>query len=136
MIFTSRRSSLGSCSRKSRVLRTRAGMGFIIRKELGMLGVVAWKQGNMSGACRCIAAVMLACCRVAFAGPAATQPSPQIHLHAHNDYLHERPLSDALEHGFCSVEADVHLVAGKLLVAHEIEAVKADRTLQSLYLDP
>jgi len=37
--------------------------------------------------------------------------------HAHNDYQHERPLLDALAHGFQSVEADVFLVEGKLLVA-------------------
>jgi len=56
--------------------------------------------------------------------------------HAHNDYHHARPLLDALEHGFCSVEADIHLVDGQLLVAHDPEDVQADRTLQKLYLDP
>ena len=29
--------------------------------------------------------------------------------HAHNDYMHERPLYDALSHGFGSIEADVFL---------------------------
>jgi N-acyl-D-amino-acid deacylase len=61
---------------------------------------------------------------------------PLIHAHAHNDYLHKRPLLDALERGFCSVEADIHLVEGKLLVAHERQMTKPDRTLQALYLDP
>src|SRR5512135_1483640 len=51
-----------------------------------------------------------------FASPA--QPTPLVHAHAHNDYQHERPLLDALDRGFCSVEADVHLVNGELLVAH------------------
>src|ERR1043165_7084012 len=55
--------------------------------------------------------------------------------HAHNDYEHARPLLDALDHGFASVEADVWLVNGRLLVAHDEEAVRPDRTLQSLYLD-
>ena len=32
--------------------------------------------------------------------------------HAHNDYLHTRPLVDALDHGFTSVEADIFLVDG------------------------
>ena len=36
--------------------------------------------------------------------------------HAHNDYLHKRPLLDALAQGFCSVEADIFLVDGALLV--------------------
>src|SRR5262245_25702012 len=56
--------------------------------------------------------------------------------HAHNDYAHERPLLDALEHGFCSVEADIYLVEGHLLVAHDRGQVQPGRTLQALYLDP
>lgn len=62
--------------------------------------------------------------------------TPLLQAHAHNDYLQPRPLFDALEQGFCSVEADVWLVEGKLLVAHDLEAVQVDRTLQKLYLDP
>jgi Glycerophosphoryl diester phosphodiesterase family len=61
---------------------------------------------------------------------------PLLHAHAHNDYLHARPLLDALDHGFCSVEADIYLVEGKLLVAHDRNKVTPERTLQSLYLDP
>jgi len=64
------------------------------------------------------------------------EPLPLVHAHAHNDYEHKRPLLDALDHGFCSVEADVHLVDGRLLVAHERSKVKPERTLQALYLDP
>lgn len=56
--------------------------------------------------------------------------------HAHNDYEHDRPLLDALDHGFCSVEADIHMVDGALLVAHDREDVDPERTLQGLYLDP
>jgi len=56
--------------------------------------------------------------------------------HAHNDYVHERPLLDALSHGFCSVEVDVFLVDGKLLVGHERDDLKTERTLEALYLDP
>jgi glycerophosphoryl diester phosphodiesterase len=63
-------------------------------------------------------------------------PTPLVHAHAHNDYEHPRPLQDALDNGFCSVEADIHLVDGKLLVAHDRAHVRPDRTLQSLYLDP
>jgi hypothetical protein len=63
-------------------------------------------------------------------------PVPLARAYAHNDYEHERPLHDALNHGFTSVEADVHLVDGQLLVAHDEEDVQEDRTLQALYLDP
>lgn len=62
--------------------------------------------------------------------------TPIIHAHAHNDYEHVHPLFDALANGFTSIEADVHLVDGKLLVAHSRKQVRPDRTLQSLYLDP
>ena len=64
------------------------------------------------------------------------EPVPLVHAHAHNDYEHKRPLLDALDHGFCSAEADVHLVDGQLLVAHNRSQVKPERTLQALYLDP
>lgn len=56
--------------------------------------------------------------------------------HAHNDYLHDRPLLDALDHGFCSVEADIFLIDGELLVAHSRSELSPDRTLRGLYLDP
>jgi Glycerophosphoryl diester phosphodiesterase family len=68
------------------------------------------------------------------AGAADVKPLPQ--AHAHNDYEHTRPLLDALDHGFTGVEADIWLVDGKLLVAHEEAHIKPERTLEALYLDP
>ncbi len=57
--------------------------------------------------------------------------------HAHNDYEHERPLFDALSHGFTSVEVDVHLVDGKLYVSHNHPLKKKNRQqLKTLYLEP
>ncbi len=56
--------------------------------------------------------------------------------HAHNDYLHDRPLLDALAHGFTSVEADVFLVGEELCVAHDAPEIRPERTLQRLYLNP
>src|SRR5262245_24855387 len=61
---------------------------------------------------------------------------PLRHTHAHNDYEHKRPLFDALDQGFCSVEADVFLTDGRLLVGHERKDLRPERTLESLYLDP
>ncbi len=73
----------------------------------------------------------------AVAAPARPHgPRPLRHAHAHNDYLHPRPLHDALAHGFTSVEADIFLVEGELLVAHEPATLDPTRTLASLYLDP
>ena len=70
------------------------------------------------------------------AGTAAPEASPLAQAHAHNDYEHTRPLQDALDHGFTSVEADVWLVGGELLVGHDVTDLVPGRTLQSLYLDP
>jgi hypothetical protein len=63
-------------------------------------------------------------------------PAPLPNAHAHNDYLHDHPLFDALDHGFTSVEADVFMVDGTLLVGHDRFALKPERTLESLYLAP
>ncbi|MCP4846690.1 MAG: hypothetical protein GY899_01935 [Verrucomicrobiaceae bacterium] len=68
--------------------------------------------------------------------PVAGEPLPLARAHAHNDYRHGRPLLDALTNGFCSVEADIFLVAGKLLVGHDRGELKPQRTLKALYLDP
>jgi hypothetical protein len=68
------------------------------------------------------------------AAAGGTEPLPR--AHAHNDYEHSRPLLDALDHGFTSVEADVYLVDGELRVGHDPEDLRPGRTLQSLYLDP
>ncbi|MFF5253424.1 phosphatidylinositol-specific phospholipase C/glycerophosphodiester phosphodiesterase family protein [Streptomyces leeuwenhoekii] len=72
----------------------------------------------------------------AFAGERPHRPRPLWRAHAHNDYEHPRPLLDALDHRFGSVEADIHLVDGRLLVAHDPEDLDPARTLASLYLDP
>ncbi|MEQ6119023.1 phosphatidylinositol-specific phospholipase C/glycerophosphodiester phosphodiesterase family protein [Reichenbachiella sp. MALMAid0571] len=62
---------------------------------------------------------------------------PLPNAHAHNDYMHDRPLLDALDNGFTSVEADVHLIEGKLLVTHDApENPNAVRTLEEVYLTP
>jgi hypothetical protein len=63
-------------------------------------------------------------------------PAPLENAHAHNDYLHQRPLLDALDHGFTSIEADVFPVDGQLLVAHTFLELSKDRTLEGLYLNP
>jgi len=56
--------------------------------------------------------------------------------HAHNDYYHDRPLLDALAHGFCSIEADVFARDGDLMVAHDADEIDPERTLRALYLEP
>lgn len=70
------------------------------------------------------------------AAPAHERVRPLAQAHAHNDYEHPRPLFDALDAGFTSVEADIYLVGDDLLVAHDPEDLDPARTLTSLYLDP
>lgn len=66
---------------------------------------------------------------------AQTDSSPSILLaHAHNDYEHPRPLADALDQQFHSVEADIWQADGELLVSHNGGNWKG--SLQELYLDP
>jgi hypothetical protein len=81
----------------------------------------------------CIAGLLLL---VQSGPPSQRDVVPLLHAHAHNDYLHSPPLLAALGHGFASVEADVFLVGDKLCVAHDLDKVSPERTLQSLYLDP
>lgn len=54
-------------------------------------------------------------------GAAAPEPAARAvpRTFAHNDYVHERPLLDALRLGFVAVEADVYLVGNDLRVAHD-----------------
>jgi hypothetical protein len=70
------------------------------------------------------------------AAPRAADVQPLERAHAHNDYEHDRPLHDALDHGFTSVEVDVWLVDGELRVAHDLVATQPGVTLESLYLEP
>jgi hypothetical protein len=75
--------------------------------------------------------VLLLCTGALFAAE-----HPLLQAHAHNDYEHARPLLDALGNGFCSVEADIHLSNGVLLVGHDAADLKPERTLEKLYLHP
>ncbi len=83
---------------------------------------------------RCAFAVLL----LLSADDAFPQPvTPLPNAHAHNDYEHTRPLLDALDQGFTSVEADIHLMGRTLIVAHNRPLnKKRARSLEQLYLKP
>jgi alkaline phosphatase len=57
-------------------------------------------------------------------------------LHSHNDYLRKVPFWEAFGAGCASIEADVILQDGELMVAHEKATIRKERTLKSLYLSP
>jgi hypothetical protein len=63
--------------------------------------------------------------------------------HSHNDYWRKVPLFNALAAGCISVEADIwksrgpdNAPADDLFVGHDVKALRGDRTLNSLYIDP
>src|SRR5262245_38461023 len=84
----------------------------------------------------CVGVVMSFLSLVGRAADSSAPGSPLVRAHAHNDYEHQRPLLDALDQGFCSVEADVWLVDGQLRVAHDLKDAQPERKLQKLDLDP
>lgn len=95
--------------------------------------------GLRRGALSCLLAAAVALAPVGSAQRPARAAGPAIGLeraHAHNDYEHTRPLYDALDHGFKSVEADIFLVGDRLLIGHDPTDLQPGRTLQSVYLNP
>ncbi|MDR2274267.1 MAG: alkaline phosphatase [Sphingobacterium sp.] len=56
--------------------------------------------------------------------------------HSHNDYWQSQPFYTAYYAGMQSIEADIFLRDGKLMVAHDAKEIKAEHTLKALYLDP
>ena len=60
----------------------------------------------------------------------------QFQLHSHNDYLQTVPFWTGFGAGASSIEIDVILKDGKLMVAHEPETIDPRRTIESLYMDP
>lgn len=67
-----------------------------------------------------------------------SQTIPLIRAHSHNDYNRVRPLHDALENGFTSVEADILYIYGELYVGHNMpdSANHNLPTLSGAYLWP
>ncbi|MCM0059246.1 MAG: alkaline phosphatase [Algoriphagus sp.] len=75
---------------------------------------------------------------VCILGPisAHTQQKTTFALHSHNDYLQPVPFWDAFSAGCASIEVDVILQEGGLMVAHEKASIQAQRTFENLYLKP
>ncbi len=77
--------------------------------------------------------IIACCCVQPFAVTAQVTPLPG---HSHNDYLRTRPLYQALELGYRSIEVDVYLHKGQLRVSHDPFGLDGKPTLQSLYFEP
>jgi alkaline phosphatase len=72
----------------------------------------------------------------AIAATAQVKGYSQANAHSHNDYEQKNPFHEAYNEQFGSIEADVHLVEGNLLVGHDNKDLRPARTLESLYLTP
>ncbi|WP_341226991.1 alkaline phosphatase [uncultured Arcticibacterium sp.] len=57
-------------------------------------------------------------------------------VHSHNDYAQDVPFWKAFSAGCGSIEADIILQNGKLMVAHNVPDIKAVNTFENLYLKP
>jgi hypothetical protein len=61
---------------------------------------------------------------------------PLARAFAHSDSNQKVPLTDALFNGFASIEADVWLINGELLIGHDLKDTAPGRTLEEVYLKP
>lgn len=80
--------------------------------------------------------IFFLCSFLAFYATAQVNGYSQANAHSHNDYEKKNPFHEAYNEKFGSIEADVHLVNGKLLVGHDSKDLDASKTLELLYLSP
>ncbi|MBR4755414.1 MAG: phosphatidylinositol-specific phospholipase C/glycerophosphodiester phosphodiesterase family protein [Bacteroidales bacterium] len=57
-------------------------------------------------------------------------------IHSHNDYNRTAPFWEAYSQHCGSIEADVFLQDGEILVAHNREDVSSERSLRKMYIEP
>ncbi len=67
---------------------------------------------------------------------AAAYSQAQTNIHSHNDYSQPHPLTNAIESRAWSIEVDVFLVKGDLLIGHSLKETSRKKTLQKIYLHP
>jgi hypothetical protein len=65
-----------------------------------------------------------------------SQNTPLKYGHAHNDYLHKRPLLDAIELGYTSIEIDLYYVYRRAKVSHTPFLLCLKPRLRPLYFEP
>jgi len=64
------------------------------------------------------------------------QPYTTANAHSHNDYEQNKPFTLAFNELFGSIEADIFLSNGAILVGHNLNDLKPNRSLENLYLSP
>ena len=68
--------------------------------------------------------------------PLAVSAKQPVILHSHNDYTRTVPFWEAYSQHCASIEADVFLVDGQLLVGHEEEDLTPERSFVKMYVEP
>jgi alkaline phosphatase len=78
------------------------------------------------------------CCLLFIAARTMAQPARYTiaNSHSHNDYEQAVPFWLAYNAGFGSIEADIFLKDGVLLVGHDTVEIRAGRTLEEFYIRP
>src|ERR1700712_2032213 len=74
---------------------------------------------------------LLLLCAPLFAQPTKYSTS---NVHSHNDYAQKIPFWLAYDEGLGSMEVDIFLQNGELLIAHEAKELVYHRTLEECYL--
>ncbi|WP_418990714.1 alkaline phosphatase [Alistipes sp.] len=67
---------------------------------------------------------------------AAAAAQPPVLIHSHNDYARRVPFWEAYSQQASSIEADVFLRDGRLLVGHDAEDLREEMTFEKLYVEP
>ena len=68
--------------------------------------------------------------------PITISAQQSIRLHSHNDYTRTVPFWDAYNHHCNSIEADIYWQEGQLLVGHNLEDLKPEKTFLRMYVEP
>ena len=66
----------------------------------------------------------------------AVAAQPPVLIHSHNDYTRTVPFYQAYAQQVSSIEADVFLHDGVLVVGHDVEDLVPEMTFESLYVEP
>jgi alkaline phosphatase len=83
----------------------------------------------------CFAVLLTGLC-LAVSGQSTPHTYTTANAHSHNDYEQPHPFWNAWQQQFGSIEADIFLNNGQLIVAHDRKEMALGRTLDSMYLQP
>ena len=80
--------------------------------------------------------VLVWICVSCWALPQVAAQQERVLIHAHNDYHQRVPFYQAYAQQVYAIEADVFAENGAILVGHDREELRSDRTLEALYINP